>query len=45
MIDRAIKVAPTEVRTIIQSFPLQPNKNTGLDILFKILDEGLRDSV
>lgn len=43
MIDRAIEVAPNEVRTIIQNFPPQPSKSTRLDKLFEKLDEGLRD--
>ena len=43
MIDRAIKEAPAEVHTIIKNFPPQPSKTTRLDILFKKLDEGLRD--
>ena len=42
MIDRAIKVAPTEVHAIIRNFPPQPSKKTRLDILFKKLDDGLR---
>ena len=43
MIDRAIKEAPTEVHTIIRNFPPQPSKTTRVDILFKKLDDALRD--
>ena len=37
-----LKVAPTEVHTIIRNYPPQPSKKTRLDILFKKLDDGLR---
>lgn len=42
MIERAIKVAPLEVKTLIRSFQAQPGKKSRIDGLFKKLDNVLR---